>query len=60
MTKFKREASFWKKVQASASAKKEVFMVNGEDQLLKIDLVILATGSGGDEKLEDIFVSPHL
>ena len=35
-------------------------MVNGEDQLLKIDLVILATGSGGDEKLEDIFVSPHL
>ena len=33
-------------------------MVNGEDQLLKTDLVILATGSRGDEKLKDTFVSP--
>ena len=33
-------------------------MVNGEDQLLKTDLVILATRFRCDEKLKDIFVSP--
>ncbi|KAK7856513.1 hypothetical protein CFP56_023166 [Quercus suber] len=39
----------------SFSFRKEVFMANGEDQLLKTDLVILATGFRGDEKLKDIF-----
>ncbi|XP_030944327.1 probable flavin-containing monooxygenase 1 [Quercus lobata] len=33
-------------------------MINGEEQLLKTDLVILATGFRGDRKLKDIFVSP--
>ena len=33
-------------------------MINGEKQLLKTDLVILATGFRGDRKLKDIFVSP--
>jgi dimethylaniline monooxygenase (N-oxide forming) len=37
---------------------KEGVMVNDDEQLLKTDLVILATGFRGDKKLKDIFVSP--
>ena len=37
---------------------KEGIVVDGESTPLETDLVILATGFKGDEKLKDIFVSP--
>ena len=52
------EGSIVSKKDTSLSFCKEGIMVNGEDQLLKTDLIILATGFRGDEKLKDIFVFP--
>ena len=37
---------------------KEGILVDGENTPLETDLVILATGYKGDEKLKNIFVSP--
>lgn len=56
MTKLK--GSIYSKKDTSLSFCKEGVMVNGEGQLLKTDLIILATGFRGDEKLKDIFVFP--
>ncbi|GFY89816.1 hypothetical protein Acr_07g0000130 [Actinidia rufa] len=46
------------KKAASFSFCKEGILIGGENELLKTDIVILATGFGGVEKLKNIFVSP--
>ncbi|KAG8655763.1 probable flavin-containing monooxygenase 1 [Manihot esculenta] len=51
------EGSILLKKAPSFSFCKEGIKVDGEDQLLETDLVILATGFRGDEKLRDIFLS---
>ncbi|PRQ25129.1 putative flavin-containing monooxygenase [Rosa chinensis] len=47
-----------KKSPKSFSFCREGILVEGENSPVKTDLVILATGFRGDEKLKDIFVSP--
>ena len=46
------------KKAASFSFCKEGILIDGENEPLKTDMVILATGFRGAEKLKNIFVSP--